>query len=74
MWVDAYTHLRRQDDFMRIVGALLAKAQTIEEHTGWKPTAMVLPESVMPVVTRIGGTPVVRGDKPGLLYDLDGSV
>lgn len=52
-----------------IVAPLFVLEWEIREHTALRPSAMMLPFSLLPGATEIRGLPVIRGDRAALLYE-----
>lgn len=63
MTVDAHLQI------MEMVGPLLVLKQDIDRNTRRRPTAMMLPLSVLPGLETCYGIPVIRGDRTALLYE-----
>lgn len=48
---------------------LLSLMFDIEKHTVIRPTAIMLPLSLVPDAEKVFGLPVIRGDRTALIYE-----
>ncbi len=55
---------------MRLIQALVAIQTHVREATALSPGSVMLPEDVLPGVTKVMGLDVVRGDRVALLLEL----
>ena len=56
-------------EVIETVGPLMALRHTVEAHTALRPTAIMLPLSLLRGVEEVYGLPVVRGDRTALIYE-----
>lgn len=54
---------------MEHVAPLFAFLADIESATALKPTGIMLPLSVFPLLDEIRGIPIIRGDRSALVYE-----